>query len=94
MGEPMTSFDARLRMRGEPGLPLGVEIDLTGDRMRVTANGSYVANWALRDIKVSSQRDGFLIEAEGEEVIVNLTDEAKFATEIGLHTRNALRDGS
>ncbi len=84
----MTSFDARLRLRGQGGLPLGVEIDLTGDRMRVTADGTFVANWALHEIAISPQGDGFHIEAEGEEVILNLIDPEKFATEIGIHNRN------
>lgn len=80
----MTSFDARLRMSGQTGLPLGVEIDLTGERMVVTAGQSKVANWALRDIKISAHHDGFHIEAEGEEVILKLTDEIRFAKAIGL----------
>lgn len=84
----MTSFNARLRMLGHTGLPLGVEIDLTGERMRVTAGGSHVANWALRDIRISSLPDGFHIEAEGEEVVINLTDEARFATAVGLRSRD------
>ena len=29
MEEPMSSYDARLRLNGESGLPLGVEVDLT-----------------------------------------------------------------
>lgn len=28
-GEPMTSFDARLKLSRDTGLPLGVDIDLT-----------------------------------------------------------------
>lgn len=80
----MTSFDARLRMLDHTGLPLGVEIDLTGERMRVTAGGSHLANWALRDIKINPHKDGFHIEAEGEELIIQLTDEAGFAKEVGL----------
>lgn len=86
----MTSFDARMRLLGEPGPPLGVEIDLTGDRMRVTAGGSYVANWALHEIAISPQGDGFHIEAEGEDVIINLADRERFATEIGIHSRALL----
>lgn len=84
----MTSFNARLRLLGQAGLPLGVEIDLTGERMQVTAEGTYVANWALRDINISSEPDGFHFEAEGEEVILNLTDEARFAVEVGIRSRD------
>lgn len=84
----MTSFNARLRLLGQTGLPLGVEIDLTGERMHVTADGRYVANWALRDINISSEPDGFHLEAEGEEVILHLTDEARFAVEVGIRARD------
>jgi len=80
----MTSFDARLRMIGQGGLPLGVEIDLTDERMTVKSGDSEVADWALEEIKISSRPDGFHIEAEGEEVIVNVTDDALFALEAGL----------
>ena len=70
----MTSFDARLRMIGQQGLPLGVEVDLTGDRMIVTAGASPVASWALEEISVHSLPDGFHIKAEGEEIILNVSD--------------------
>lgn len=84
----MTSFNARLCLLGHTGLPLGVEIDLTGERMHVTADGAYVANWSLRDITISSELDGFHFEAEGEEVILNLTDEAQFAVAVGIRSRD------
>ena len=80
----MTSFDARLRMIGQQGLPLGVEVDLTGNRMTVTAGANEVADWPLDEIRVLSLPDGFHIKAEGEEVILNVTDKSRFATEVGL----------
>jgi hypothetical protein len=83
----MTSFDARLRIIGDTTIPLGVEVDLTGERMVVTTDGNTLANWSLDDIQILARGNGFLIEAEGEEVILNVSDEARFATEIGLHTR-------
>lgn len=83
----MTFFDARLRIIGDTTLPLGVEVDLTGERMVVTTDGNTLANWSLEDIQILARGNGFLIEAEGEEIILNVTDEAKFAAEIGLRTR-------
>ena len=78
----MTSFDARLRMIGQQGLPLGVEVDLTGDRMIVSAGDSQVASRALEEIRVHSLPDGFHIKAEGEEIILNVTDKSRFAAEV------------
>lgn len=80
----MTSFDARLRLLGQTGMPLGVEVDLNDGRMIVTSDGKSVANWPLDEITVVVRPDGFHFEAEGEEVILNVTDTRRFASEIGL----------
>lgn len=80
----MTSFDARLRLIGSPGLPLGVEIDLIGERMVVTAAGKELADWPLDQIEVLPRADGFLIRAEGEEVVINVSDDTRFARELGI----------
>lgn len=79
----MTSFDARLRIVGESGFPLGVEVDLTGERMLLTADGKPIADWALEDIQIFPTPSGFRIDAEGESVILNVTNGDKFADEIG-----------
>lgn len=80
----MTSFDARLRLLSHPGFPLGVEVDLTDERMVVTAGGSEIGDWALGEIRVFSRPDGFHVQAEGEEMVLNVSDSAGFAHEIGL----------
>lgn len=79
----MTSFDARLRVVGQSGLPLGVEVDLTGDHMIVRAAGEHLAEWVWDEIRISASPDGYHIRAEGEEVVLNVTDGARFATELG-----------
>ncbi len=78
----MTSFDARLRLVGESGLPLGVEVDVTGERMVVTTGHQVVADWSLDEITISPHFDGFHIQAEGEEIVLNVSDERRFAIEI------------
>jgi hypothetical protein len=78
----MTSFDARLRIVGQSGFPLGVVVDLTGDRLIVTAGRDELADWAVADIQIHSLPDGFHIKAEGEEVVINVSDGARFASEI------------
>ena len=80
----MTSFDARLRLLGEAGFPLAVEIDLSHEHMTVSAGDDELASWRLRDIHVVSLPDGFHVKAEGEEVILNVTDKNRFAVELGL----------
>jgi hypothetical protein len=79
----MTSFDARLRVLGQTGLPLGVEVDLTGERMIVTSGGKKLADWKLDDIHIFPTASGYRIDAEGEEVILNVTERDLFAQKIG-----------
>ncbi len=80
----MTSFDGRLRLLGHTGFPLGVEVDLSGERLTVRAGDTEVADWSLDEITISALPDGFHIKAEGEEVVLNLIDAERFADEIGL----------
>ena len=82
----MTSFDARLRLNGDTGLPLGVEIDLTDGHMKVRSGNQELADWNVDLIRVSAMQDGFHVRAEGEEVILNVTEDARFAIELGLRT--------
>jgi len=71
-------------MAGQSGIPLGVEVDLTSERMTVTSSRTVIADWPLPDIRVRSMPDGFHIEAEGEEIILNVFDAKRFAAALGL----------
>lgn len=83
----MSAYEAWLRIRGEDDLPLGVEIDLTDERLVLTAGGVEVGDWSRDEIRISALQDGFHLRAEGEEVILDVTDDARFALDLGL--RNA-----
>ena len=80
----MGSFEARLRMDGDTGAPLGVEVDLTEARMSVKTGDVEVADWDLDEIRVTALEDGFHIRAEGEMVVLDVTNDAEFAVELGL----------
>ncbi len=81
----MTEFDGRLRVLGESGFPLGVEVDLSRDRMTVSSGGEQIADWSLAEIRITPTASGFRIAAEGEEVILNVTDSQGFIDAIGNH---------
>lgn len=83
----MTAFDGRLRVLGQPGLPLGVEVDLTRDRMVVSTDGGPLAEWVLDDIVIYPTASGYRIDAEGEEVILNVTDSTAFDVALQNHLR-------
>jgi hypothetical protein len=61
-------------------------IDLTDDRLRMSAGGSEIGNWAMSEIRVNALPDGFHLRAEGEEVLLDVTEDAQFAVDLGLRT--------
>lgn len=83
----MTAYDARLQIEGEDTTPLAVVVDLTDNRLTMTIGEQEVAAWAREEMRISAMPDGFHIRAEGEAIILDVSDEARFALELGL--RNA-----
>jgi hypothetical protein len=83
----MTAYDARLQIEGEDSQPLPVVVDLTGDRLTMSINDQEVAAWAKEEMRVQALPDGFHIRAEGEAIVLDVTDDAQFAVDLGL--RNA-----
>ena len=83
----MTAYDARLQIEGEDSQPLPVVVDLTGERLTMSINEQEVADWAKDEMRIQALPDGFHIRAEGEAIVLDVTDDAEFALELGL--RNA-----
>jgi hypothetical protein len=86
-GRTMTAYDARLRLDGTDEAPISVLIDLSDDRLTMMAGEIEVGDWARDEIRISALPDGFHVRAEGEEIILDVTDDAQFALDLGL--RNA-----
>ncbi len=88
----MTSYDAQLQIEGENTQPMRVVVDLTGDRLHLKIGAEEVADWARQDMRIQALPDGFHIRAEGEAIILDVSDDARFAVELGLkHAHPALR---
>ena len=83
----MTAYDARLQIEGEDNQPLPVIVDLTGERLTMSINDQEVADWAKEEMRVQALPDGFHIRVEGEAIVLDVTDDAQFALDLGL--RNA-----
>ena len=73
-----------LRTRNEADTAIRVVIDLTDERLRLRSGDTEIADWSLHEIRVNAQGDGFHIKAEGEEIILDLIQDAEFAVALGL----------
>ncbi len=82
----MTEYDARLQIEGDASAPLDVTLDLTDDHLRMRVGDEEVADWAKDQMRVSAMQDGFHIRAEGEAIILDVTEDARFAVELGLRS--------
>lgn len=88
----MAAYDAQLRMDWTDEPPIKVLIDLTDERMTLKSGDVEVADWFLADIRVSPMADGFHVRAEGEEIVLDVTEDARFALDLGLrHAPPTLR---
>ena len=83
----LSSFNARLRLPGRTRLPLGVEVDILHERMTLTAGDRTVADWPLELLDVTVLADGFHIKVDDEEMVLSVTDTARFAAELGVDSR-------
>ncbi len=74
-----------LRMRGEAdGSSLPVSVTVDDDRIRLLSGDQVVGDWAIRDIGITALHDSFAIRAEGEELILRVSEDARLAEELGL----------
>lgn len=73
-------------MPGDDSPPLDIVIDLTEERIRVSAGDAQIGDWPKSEVRVNALPDGFHLRAEGEEVILDITDEAQFAVDLGLRS--------
>lgn len=83
----MGRYDAHLVIEGEETQATPVVVDLTGDRITLSIGEEEVADWSKDQMRIQALPDGFHIRAEGEAVILDVAEDAKFALELGM--RNA-----
>lgn len=83
----MGKYDAKLLIEGEDTQATPVVVDLTGDRVTLSIGEEEVADWAKDGMRIQALPDGFHIMADGEAVVLDVADDARFALELGM--RNA-----
>jgi hypothetical protein len=89
----MSSFDARLRVPGHAKLPLNVVVDITDEVLAVRSGDRKLGDWSLHTIQVSSRSDGFHINLDDQEVVLSVSDSARFALELGAAGQHGTKTG-
>lgn len=80
----MSSYDAKLGLPEQPQLPLPVRVVTTGDNITLHVGDALIADWPLERVSITREKRGFRIVADGEDLIVDITEANRFATEMGI----------
>lgn len=80
----MSAFSARLRLPGQSRIPLGVEVDVSDERITLRSGDRKVAQWSLDSIDIIQLADGFHIKVDDEEAVLSVTESTRFASELGV----------
>lgn len=80
----MSSYDARLGLPEQPQLPLPVRLVTTDANITLHVGDALVADWPLDRISITREKRGFRIVADGEDLIVDITEANRFAMEMGI----------
>lgn len=84
----MGQFSASLRVPGD-GSPIPATIDIGDGRIRLESGSHELGNWALADVNISQGPDGVRLSAEGEQVLLEVSEQAAFSAALGLNGQPA-----
>ncbi len=87
----MASYAARFHIHGQNKIPLDIEVDVSDEKMTLLVGDQEVAYWPLQELEVGVWSDGFHVKSEVEEFVLNVTDAARFAVELGVDQDSQIR---
>ena len=86
----MSEFTGHLLLQDRVGTRVQVTIDIEAERLTLRVGSKFIGSWALADVGVRGEDDGFHLRIEGEEVVLTTQDDPAFARIIGLHSASPI----
>jgi hypothetical protein len=71
-------------MRGEGDRGLGVRVLIDDARLRLVAGNELIGEWERSELGISALHEGFLIRADGEEIVLVTDDDPAVAEALGI----------
>jgi hypothetical protein len=84
----VTQLKGRLRLVGSHEAPINVVVDLDAVTLSVSTMDVEIGSWSVAGLDVRALDDGFLIQVEDENVVINTEDDGAFARALGIHWGN------
>lgn len=82
----MSRYDGSMRMASPQSPVLQVLVDLTEERMLLHTHSKVIGDWALDDLLIRGEDDGFHLRVDGEEAVLRTNDDPGLALELGLRS--------
>lgn len=82
----MGKYDGSMRLSSPSAPSLRVLIDLTDERMVLHTDSEVIGDWALDELLIRGEDDGFHVRVEGEEAVIRTNDDPGMALELGLRS--------
>jgi hypothetical protein len=83
-GGCVPDFHGRIRLLDDPIEAVGAGIEIIGDSLALIVSNREIGEWALADVDIEVDFDGFRLRIEGEEFVFETNDRAGFARAIGM----------
>lgn len=83
-------FDGKLTVGEDPESAISVEVAVDDRDLSIDGAAGNLGRWPRQQLRVAAREDGFHLRIEGEEIILNLTDDAEFAVAMGVRSASPL----
>ncbi len=86
----MGPFSASLKVPGDAS-PLAATLLVENGRLRIQAGDQPIGDWSLQDIDLNRMDTGYRMDAEGEQLLIEVKDQAGFEEAVGENKKGSKR---
>ncbi len=87
----MSGFNAALKVKGDPK-PLQARLEVEDGRLIISAADQSIGEWNLTDLDIGRTPEGFRVQVEGEELLLEVSDPLAFEEAIGTDESKASKN--
>jgi len=88
----MPEFTGSLRLAGDPTIAVTAEVMIDDEHLVVRSGPAQIGDWARQEIEIDASAEGFRLRADGEDLILDVTDPEGFAAAVGIPAFEPHRD--
>jgi hypothetical protein len=88
----MPEFTGNLRLASDPTTSVAADVVVEADRLVLNSGASQIGDWKRKEVDIDVSAEGFRLRADGEDLILDVTDPDGFAAAVGIPAFEPRRD--